>query len=156
MSNDRQPKAFIHKLRVAECPTTQKGFTLIELLVVMVIIGLLGALVGPRLFKNVAKGKVTSAKAQIGMFMSSLGQYKLEVGVFPSSEEGLLALRVKPVSANRWDGPYIQKDIPLDPWGNPYVYKYPGEHGDEPDIISYGGDGREGGEGENEDVVSWR
>src|SRR5688572_9749591 len=134
MSNDRQ--VFIRKMRVAERHATQRGFTLIELLVVMVIIGLLGALVGPRLFKNVAKGKITSAKAQIGMFMASLGQYKLEVGVFPTSEEGLMALRVKPVSAGRWDGPYLQKDIPLYPWGNPYVYKYPGEHGDEPDIIS--------------------
>jgi general secretion pathway protein G len=122
----------------------------------MVIIGLLGALVGPRLFRNVGKSKVTAAKAQISMLMSSLGQYKLEVGIFPSTEEGLLALRVKPVSANRWDGPYIQKDIPLDPWGNPYLYKFPGEHGDEPDIISYGADGREGGEGENEEVASWR
>ena len=133
-----------------------RGFTLIELLVVMVIIGLLGALVGPRLFRNVGKSKVTAAKAQISMLMASLGQYKLEVGTFPTTEEGLLALRVKPVSAARWDGPYIQKEIPMDPWGNPYVYKHPGEHGDEPDIISYGGDGREGGEGENEDIVSWK
>jgi general secretion pathway protein G len=136
--------------------SAQNGFTLIELLVVMVIIGLLGALVGPRLFRNVGKSKVTAAKAQIGMFMASLGQYKLEVGTFPTTEEGLLALRLKPVAANRWDGPYMQKDIPLDPWGNAYIYKYPGEHGDEPDIVSHGGDGREGGEGENEDVVSWK
>src|SRR5688572_8224642 len=92
------------------------GFTLIELLVVMVIIGLLGALVGPRLFRNVGKSKITAAKAQISMLMASLGQYKLEVGTFPTTEEGLLALRVKPVSAARWDGPYIQKEIPMDPW----------------------------------------
>ena len=132
------------------------GFTLIELLVVMVIVGLLAALVGPRLFKNVGKGKVTAAKAQIANFQTALGSYKLEVGTFPSTDEGLQALRVKPLSASRWDGPYLVKEVPLDPWGNPYVYKFPGEHGDEPDIISYGADGREGGEGENEDVLSWK
>lgn len=134
----------------------QKGFTLIELLVVMVIIGLLGALVGPRLFRNVGRSKITAAKAQIAMFQSALGQYKLEVGVFPSSEEGLQALRVRPVTADYWDGPYLQKEIPLDPWNHEYVYRFPGEYGDQPDIISYGADGREGGEDENADVVSWR
>ena len=133
-----------------------RGFTLIELLVVMVIIGLLGALVVPSLFKHVGKGKITAAKAQIAHFQTALGEYKLEVGTFPSTEEGLQALRTKPTSANRWDGPYLAKEIPMDPWGNPYVYKFPGEHGDEPDIISYGADGREGGEGENADVLSWK
>ena len=134
----------------------QRGFTLIELLVVMVIIGLLGALVGPRLFRNVGRSKITAAKAQIAMFQSALGQYKLEVGVFPSSEEGLQALRARPASADYWDGPYLQKEIPLDPWNNEYFYRFPGEYGDQPDIISYGADGREGGEDENADVLSWR
>ena len=134
----------------------QRGFTLIELLVVMVIIGLLGALVGPRLFRNVGQSKITAAKAQIAMFQSALGQYKLEVGVFPGSEEGLQALRVRPTSADNWDGPYLQKEIPLDPWNNEYFYRFPGEYGDQPDIISYGADGREGGEDESADVVSWR
>jgi general secretion pathway protein G len=122
----------------------------------MVIVGLLAALVAPRLFKNVGKGKVTAAKAQIANFQTALGSYKLEVGTFPTTEEGLQALRVKPLSATRWDGPYLVKEIPSDPWGNPYVYKFPDEHGDEPDIVCYGADGREGGEGENEDVVSWK
>ena len=134
----------------------ERGFTLIELLVVMVIIGLLGALVGPRLFRNVGRSKITAAKAQIAMFQSGLGQYKLEVGVFPSNDEGLQALRVRPSSADNWDGPYLQKEIPMDPWDNEYVYRFPGEYGDQPDIISYGADGREGGEGENAEVVSWR
>ncbi len=134
----------------------QRGFSLIELLVVMVILGLLAALVGPRLFKNVGKSKVTATKAQIATFMGALGQYKLDVGTFPATDEGLLALRVKPSSARNWEGPYLTKDVPMDPWGNPYLYKYPGEHGEEPEIISLGADGREGGEGENADIVSWK
>ena len=134
----------------------QKGFTLIELLVVMVIIGLLGALVGPRLFKNVGRSKITAAKTQIAMFQSALGQYKLEVGSFPATEEGLAALRIKPVSVDYWDGPYLQKNVPLDPWNREYMYQYPSENGDEPEIISYGADGREGGEGENADIFSWQ
>jgi general secretion pathway protein G len=133
-----------------------KGFTLIELLVVMVIIGLLGALVMPRLFKNVGKSKITATKAQIASFQTALGAYKLDVGTFPGTDEGLQALRAKPVSANNWDGPYLPKEIPPDPWGSPYVYKFPGEHGDEPDIVSYGADGREGGDGENADIYSWK
>ena len=134
----------------------EHGFTLIELLVVMVIIGLLGALVMPRLFKNVGKSKVTATKAQIASFQTALGAYRLDVGIFPGTDEGLQALRTKPTSAAKWDGPYLPKEIPVDHWGNHYLYKFPGEHGDEPDIISYGADGREGGEGENADVYSWK
>jgi general secretion pathway protein G len=146
-------------LPVRSCKRLRKastGFTLIELLVVMVIIGLLGALVGPRLFKNVAKSKITATKAQIANFQTALGAYKLDVGVFPSTDEGLEALRVRPSNARNWDGPYLPKEIPPDPWGYPYLYKFPGEHGEEPDIISLGADGREGGESENADIYSWK
>ncbi len=135
---------------------SSKGFTLIELLVVMVIIGLLGALVAPRLFKNVAKSKITATKAQIANFQTALGAYKLDTGTFPNTDEGLEALRVHPTSTKNWEGPYLPREIPMDPWGTPYAYKFPGEHGDEPDIISFGADGREGGEGENADIYSWK
>ena len=152
----KTPREGIHAGKDRHGSGDPRGFTLIELLVVMVIIGLLGALVVPRLFKNVGKGKITASKAQIAGFQTALGAYRLDVGTFPSTEDGLQALRTKPASANHWDGPYLPKEIPADPWGNPYLYKFPGEHGDEPDIISYGADGREGGEGENADVLSWK
>ncbi|HEY3840256.1 MAG TPA: type II secretion system major pseudopilin GspG [Bryobacteraceae bacterium] len=132
------------------------GVTLIELMVVVTIIALFAALVGPALFKNVGKGRITAAKSQIENFSTALGTYKLDVGSFPTSEQGLQALRVKPADVNNWNGPYMPKDVPLDPWGHPYVYKYPGEHGDEPDITCLGGDGQPGGEGENADIVSWK
>jgi general secretion pathway protein G len=130
------------------------GFTLIELLIVMVIIGLLAALVGPRMFGKVGKSKQKAAKAQISLFETALDTYRLDVGKYPIGEQGLQALRTKPDEVERWDGPYLPKAIPLDPWGHPYVYRCPGEHGDY-DIISYGADGRPGGEGEDADIVSW-
>jgi general secretion pathway protein G len=99
---------------------------------------------------------VTAARAQIQSFMTALGSYKLDTGVLPSTDEGLQALRVKPGNLDQWQGPYLPKDIPLDPWGHPYVYKYPGDHGDEPDIICYGADGQPGGEGLNADILSWK
>jgi len=132
-----------------------QGFTLIEVLIVMVILGLLAALVGPRMFGKVGKSKQKAAKAQISLFETALDTYKLDTGKFPSSAEGLQALRVKPDGAERWDGPYLPKDIPLDPWGHVYDYRSPGEHGDY-DIISYGADGVSGGEDENEDIVNWK
>jgi len=85
-----------------------------------------------------------------------LGSYKLDTGVYPTTEQGLQALSVKPEHVNNWQGPYTQKDIGNDPWGNPYVYRYPGEHGDDPDLISYGNDGQPGGDGEGADIVSWK
>lgn len=134
----------------------RKGVTLIEMLVVVAIIGLFVALVGPKLFVQVDKSKVTAAKGQMEAFMTALGTYKLDVGSFPTTEQGLQALRVKPGDVQNWGGPYLPKDVPNDPWGHPYIYKNPGDHGDEPDIISYGLDGQPGGEGLNADIVNWK
>ena len=132
------------------------GVTLIEMLVVVTIIGLFVALVGPRLWQNVDKAKITAAHAQIQGFMGALGTYKLDNGNFPTTEQGLAALRVKPADATQWNGPYMPQEIPKDPWGHDWVYKFPGDHGDEPDIISYGADGQPGGDGVNADIVSWK
>jgi general secretion pathway protein G len=132
------------------------GITLIEILVVMTIIALFAAVVGTTMFRKTDQARVTAAKVQINNFSDALGQYKLDTGVFPTTEQGLAALRVKPEGVANWNGPYMPKDIPPDPWGHTYVYKYPGEHGDEPDILSYGADGQPGGEGINADVVSWK
>jgi general secretion pathway protein G len=133
----------------------ENGFTLIEILVVMIIIGLLAALVGPRFFGKVSTAKLGAAKAQIELFGTALDTFRLDVGKYPTTEEGLKALREKPSGVEGWQGPYLPKEIPLDPWKRPYIYKSPGEHGDY-DLISHGLDGAEGGEGENQDVVSWK
>ena len=132
----------------------EKGFTLIELLIVMVILGLLAALVGPRMFGKVGKSKQKTAKVQISMFETALDTYRLDVGEYPATDHGLEALRVQPDDADKWDGPYLPKDIPLDPWGNPYDYVSPGENA-EYEVISYGADGTAGGEGEDLDIVNW-
>jgi general secretion pathway protein G len=131
------------------------GITLIELLVVMVIIAMFATLVGGRLFKSVDKAKVTQAKSQIQEFESVLDMFRLEVGRYPTTDEGLQALRTKPSGVDNWDGPYLKKDVPIDPWGHPYVYKCPGQHGDF-DLYSLGGDGQEGGEGDAADIVNWK
>ena len=133
----------------------ERGFTLIEIMVVVIIIGLLAALVGPRLFGKVSTAKLKATKAQIELFGTALDTFRLDVGRYPTTEEGLKALREKPAGAENWQGPYLPKEIPVDPWNKPYVYKSPGEHG-EYDLISYGLDGAEGGEGENLDIVSWK
>jgi general secretion pathway protein G len=130
------------------------GFTLVELLVVMIIIGLLAALVGPRFIRQEEKAKVKAAKAQIELLSTALDTFRLDVGRYPTSQEGLEALRTQPGGIERWDGPYLKKDVPLDPWGKAYVYKSPGEHGPF-DILSYGADGVPGGDGDNHDLASW-
>jgi general secretion pathway protein G len=132
------------------------GITLIEMLVVVTIIALFAALVAPRMFKQSDKAKVTAARAQIQSFMTALGSYKLDTGIFPSTEQGLQALRTPPANLAQWQGPYLPQEIPVDPWGHPYLYKFPGEHGDEPDMICYGADGQPGGDGINADIVSWK
>jgi len=133
----------------------QRGFTLFEILVVITILGLLAALVGPRLFGKVSGAKQKATKAQIELFGTALDTFRLDVGRYPTVEEGLKALREKPSGVEGWQGPYLPKEIPVDPWNKPYVYKCPGEHGDY-DLLSYGLDGTEGGEGENLDIVSWK
>jgi general secretion pathway protein G len=132
-----------------------RGITLIELLVVMVILAMFATLVGQRFFGRVEQARQTTTKAQITEFESVLDLFKLDVGRYPTSEEGLQSLRVRPAGVDKWDGPYLRKEVPLDQWGKPYVYRYPGEHGDF-DVLSYGADGQEGGEGENRDIVSWQ
>lgn len=133
----------------------QSGVTLIEMLVVVTIIALFAAVVGPKMLKRADSARVTAARTQIQSFMTALGAYKLDTGIYPTTEQGLEALRAKPETVTNWQGPYIQ-EIPTDPWQRPFVYKFPGEHGDDPDIISYGADGQPGGGDINEDVVSWK
>jgi general secretion pathway protein G len=130
------------------------GFTLLELLVVMVIIGLLAGYVGPKYFAQVGKSEIKTAKAQIDALEKSLDQYRLDTGHYPSQELGLNALVIKPASEAKWDGPYLKKAVPLDPWGNAYVYTIPGQHS-EYDLLSYGKDGQPGGTGEAADITNW-
>jgi general secretion pathway protein G len=133
----------------------ESGITLIELLVVMVIIAMFATIVGQRLFRNVEKARQTTAKAQINELESVLDAFKLDVGRYPTTEEGLQSLRARPGNTDRWDGPYLKKDVPLDPWQRPYVYRFPGQHGDY-DLYSLGADGQEGGDGESTDVTNWK
>ena len=130
------------------------GFTLLELLVVMVIIGLLAGYVGPKYFAQVGKSQVKTARAQIDALEKALDQYRLDTGHYPALDQGLAALFAKPANETKWDGPYLQTNVPVDPWGNAYVYKIPGEHGDF-DLLSYGKDGQAGGTGEAADITSW-
>lgn len=130
------------------------GFTLIELLVVMVILGLLAALVGPTLFSKVGKGKTAAAKTQVQLFGQALDSFRLDTGRYPTTAEGLDALMTNP-GIDGWDGPYLKKGVPNDPWKRPYHYECPGTHGDY-DLYTYGADDAPGGTGENQDIVSWK
>lgn len=131
----------------------RRGFTLVELLVVMVIVGLLVALVGPKVFPKLGKGKQAAARAQVELLGQTLDHFRLDVGRYPTTQEGLGALVTNP-GAQNWEGPYLKKALPNDPWGKPYQYQSPGSHG-EFDIYSYGRDSTPGGEGEDKDVVNW-
>jgi general secretion pathway protein G len=132
----------------------QRGFTLLELLVVIVIIGLLAGLVAPRFFDQVSKSNTKIARAQIDALEKALDQYRLDVGRYPTTEQGLPALVSRPQNLEKWAGPYLKKAVPPDPWGGPYAYKAPGDHGDY-DLQSLGADGQPGGAGEAADVASW-
>jgi len=131
------------------------GFTLIEMMVVMVIIGLLMALVGPRFIRQAEVAKVKAARAQIELLGTALDTFRLDVGRYPSSQEGLAALRQRPFGTDRWDGPYLKKDVPKDPWDRPYYYRSPGENGRPYDLYSLGADGTPGGDGDARDITSW-
>jgi len=134
----------------------EKGFTLIEIIVVVIIIGLLAALVAPRFFGKVEQSKVKTTYAQIELLGAALDMYRLDMGEYPATSDGLAALREAPSGAgNGWNGPYLKKELPVDAWGRPYIYTSPGKHGDY-DLISLGADGLEGGEGKNGDIVSWK
>lgn len=132
----------------------QEGFTLVELIVVVIIIGLLSGLVLPQFIRQSERATARAAKAQIELLGTALDTFRLDVGRYPTSQEGLQALTQKPGGVDRWDGPYLRKEVPNDPWGRPYIYKSPGDHGPY-DILSHGADGVPGGEGNDRDVVSW-
>jgi len=136
-------------------PRPSPGFTLLEILVVLVILGMLASLVGPQVFKQLGGSKTKAAQLQIQELSAALDLYRLEVGRYPTTQQGLDALITQPRNVNQWNGPYLKKSvIRKDPWGNDYQYRYPGQHG-EYDLWSHGADGREGGDGEDRDVLSW-
>lgn len=131
---------------------SQHGFTLLELLVVMVIIGLLVGYVAPKYFAQLGKSEVKAARAQIGALEKALDMYRLDTGHYPTSEEGLNALMAKPSNETKWSGPYLSKNVPLDPWGTAYVYRKPGANGADFDLLSYGKDSKPGGSDEDADI----
>lgn len=140
-------------IRPAVCFSSRRAFTLLELLIVIVIIGLLAAYVGPKYFAQLGKSERTIARAQIEGLEKALDTYRLDLGRYPSSEEGLKALIVKPANAEQWNGPYLKKDVPLDPWGHPYQYRSQGTR-NEIELVSFGKDGQPGGTGDDEDITN--
>lgn len=137
------------------CPKRNRGFTLIEIIIVVIIMSLIAALVVPRLFKKVEKSKQQIAKTQIIMIENAVKMFKLDTGRYPVSAEGLQALLTKPDKTNNWDGPYLEKGLPKDPWGRGYLYTYPGKSYVF-EIVSLGADGKQGGEGEDKDINNWQ
>lgn len=133
----------------------QMGFTLLELLVVMVIIGLLASYVGPRFFDQIGKSEIKAAAAQFDALDKALATYRLDVGHYPSTEQGLKTLVERPSDEARWSGPYLSKAVPSDPWGRPYAYSLPGENGHDYEMLSFGKDGQRGGVDENADISVW-
>jgi general secretion pathway protein G len=131
-----------------------KGFTLLELLVVIAVIGLLAGYVAPQYFSQLGKSETQVARAQIDALEKALDQYRLDMRQYPTSEQGLDALVLRPVNEPKWNGPYLRKAVPLDPWGRPYVYRIPGSKR-EYDLISFGRDGQPGGTGDNSDVSNY-
>lgn len=142
------------QLKENKTSRAQRGITLIELLVVIVILGIIATLVAQNTVGKIDDAKRSQAKNQIAEFEGALDLFRLDAGRYPTSEEGLQALRTRPTGLENWDGPYLRKDLPRDPWGNPYVYVQPGQHG-EFDLVSYGNDAKEGGEGDAADLVNW-
>lgn len=138
-----RPSEFAHR----------RGFTLLEVLVVIVIIGLLAGIVAPRIIGHLSESKSTAARAQISAFEKTLDLFRIEVGGYPTTEQGLAALVTRPDGVAKWNGPYLRKEIPLDPWGRPYQYKFPGEQR-EFDLLSLGHDGQPGGTGEAADITN--
>jgi general secretion pathway protein G len=133
--------------------SVRRGFTLIELMVVILILAILASIVVPRVVNRASDAKVTKAKSDINTLSQSLNQFRLDNDRYPSTEEGLQALRLQPADTNNWKGPYIEKDVPLDPWGNAYIYEFPGTAGpDSFTLMTYGSDGAPGGEGESADI----
>jgi general secretion pathway protein G len=139
---------------VTPAPNAHRGFTLLELLVVMVIIGLLAGYVGPKYFAQIGKSETKTAKAQIEALSRALDTYRLDTGHYPSTEQGLAALNQAPSGETKWQGPYLAKGVPADPWGRPYLYRAPGEHGDY-DVWTLGSDGAAGGQDADSDVGNW-
>ena len=135
-------------------PARTAGFTLMELLLVLMIIGMLAALVGPTLYQRIKPAKQSAARAQLANFSTALDAFYVDCERYPTTQEGLAALRDRPEGAEKWNGPYLKKEVPMDPWGHPFVYRAPGRSGGY-EILSYGADGREGGDGDNADINSW-
>ena len=138
----------------SDSPMRAAGFTLMELLLVLVIIGMLAALVGPALYQRIKPARQSAARAQLTNFSTALDAFYVDCERYPTTQEGLAALRERPEGTEKWNGPYLTKEVPNDPWGHPFVYRAPGRSGGY-EIVSYGAVGREGGDGDNADINSW-